>query len=398
MDLADAAVSRIGGLPVGLIPAFLPLPEPNVDSSYCRQCSGSMELLVQLWCPFEGSAYDRALYIWGCGQRDCQKKDGCVRAWRGLRYNEDYARKLKSKTTSKPAPKESAASLNVQKSNPFALGKQAVAPSSGLGTGIFGGPPSETKGASRDDHGADLDSDSDSESSIVTALASSTLSDSPWRMAPHHPAQYLSTLSEYIPPPKKEKRTPSRIAEQENEDRNTWSSEKYENSMDTDHVFEKFTSRAALEPEQCVRYDLGGTPLSFASDAVFNRLFALEMENQTSTMVTKAEFKVNDVARRVFDSKTLPPCPLCHSKRVFECQLMPNLINIFRERTQADEKMSDEERRKDVEMLLKGTKGRGMDWGTAMVFSCEKDCCPGTDGEPGVYGWMEEVVLVQWDD
>ncbi|TFY72314.1 hypothetical protein EVG20_g694 [Dentipellis fragilis] len=374
-DLTDAAVSRIGGLPVGLIPV-MSIHTEYID--YCRQCSGPMELLVELWCPFEGSAYDRALYIWGCGQGDCQKKDGSIRAWRGLRYNEIYARKIKSKIIRKTAPEESIASVGAEKSNPFALGKQAAAPSGGLGTSIFGGPPSEVKGDSDDSRGVDPDPDSDSESSIVVALASSTLSDSPWRMAPYHPAQYLSTLSEYIPPPKKAKRIPSHADEQENEDGNTWSSEKYENSMDTDHIFERFTDRVALEPEQCVR------------------LFVHDMEHQTSTMVTKADFKVNDIARRVFDS--VPPCPFCHSKRVFECQLMPNLINVFKERAQADEKMTDEERRKDVELLLKGTKGRGMDWGTVMVFSCEKDCCPGTDGKPGAYGWMEEAVLVQWDD
>lgn len=86
-DLIDAAVSRIGGLPVRaslylyyvLIisnQAFLPSPEPPFDSSHCKSCNEPMELLVQMWCPFENSPMDRALYIWGCARVRCQGENG----------------------------------------------------------------------------------------------------------------------------------------------------------------------------------------------------------------------------------------------------------------------------------------------------------------------------------
>jgi pre-rRNA-processing protein TSR4 len=90
-DINDAAVSRIGGHPVRCIciclcmpysltrllcKAFLPFEEPLLSSSTCKNCSNSMELLVQMWCPFEDSPHDRALYIWGCAKGSCQKKDG----------------------------------------------------------------------------------------------------------------------------------------------------------------------------------------------------------------------------------------------------------------------------------------------------------------------------------
>ena len=32
-----------------------------------------------------------------------------------------------------------------------------------------------------------------------------------------------------------------------------WASEKYENSMHIDQLFDRFNERAALEPQQCVR-------------------------------------------------------------------------------------------------------------------------------------------------
>lgn len=157
--------------------------------------------------------------------------------------------------------------------------------------------------------------------------------------------------------------------------------------------------RSSCSP--CFRYDLGGTPLPFSKDAVFNKLFPSPTEDPSITIVTKSEFKVQPSVQRTYDAKTIPVCTHCNSKRVFECQLMPNLINVLRDVDRAAEeakqkKMSDDERRQEVERLLKGgmpSGGRGMEWGTIMVFSCEKDCC-----ESRKDGWKEERVLVQWED
>lgn len=77
---------------------------------------------------------------------------------------------------------------------------------------------------------------------------------------------------------------------------------------------------------------------------------------------------------------------------------MPNLINVLKSpgKTEPEPKLTDEERRKEVEAVLKG-KGSGMmgmEWGTCMVFACEKDCVD----EKRRGAWREELVLVQWDD
>ncbi len=77
-DLKDVAVSRIGGLPVRFIPiqpctsilsiydgrsqALLSHKVP-FESSRCQHCKNPMELLVQLWAPFEDSPYDRDVYV-----------------------------------------------------------------------------------------------------------------------------------------------------------------------------------------------------------------------------------------------------------------------------------------------------------------------------------------------
>ncbi|THH03539.1 hypothetical protein EW146_g10416, partial [Bondarzewia mesenterica] len=428
-DVKDAAVSRIGGAPVRSshrssmctlhieyirAQALLPSPEPPFESSCCKHCENPMELLVQIWCPFEDSPYDRALYVWGCAKSGCQRAEGSVRAWRGLRYNAKYAEKLQRQLAAKKekeiAKAAAAAAKSTQtKTNPFSMNSSNAPTQFGLGSDLFGSPaPSEPLVSSLSEQNAnddDADDNSDAEStssasSLIVALASTALSDSQWLAAPSYPAQYLSTLTEYIPPPKKAK-VPTQPADVEGgggKEGDAWMSEKYENSMDIDQVFERFNERVLVEPTQCVRYDLGGTPLPFSTDTVFNKLFPLPADESAAIIVTKADFKVQPAVHRTYVTASVPSCPHCGAKRVFECQLMPNLINVLRDADGSveEKKMDDVERRKEVERLLKGGAsriGRGMEWGTIMVFSCEKNCC-----EKEKDGWKEEVVLVQWDD
>ncbi|KAK0191245.1 programmed cell death protein 2 [Armillaria mellea] len=380
-DLSDAAVSRLGGLP-----AFLASREPSYSSSQCKVCSNPMELLAQMWCPFEESPMDRALYIWGCARAQCQKQEGSIRAWRALRYNVEYAAKLEKKREKEKVRAE-AKEEKLQKgplTNPFSMSATSTAPNPfGLGSHIFGEATAKQETSSeQDDEGAEEDGESDDESSsseqsLLTAMTSATLEDSPWRQTLSYPPQYLKTFSEYITPEPKPKGATG-IG---------WS-EQYENSLDVDHVFERFSNRVKHEPEQCIRYDLNGVPLPFSTDNVFNLLFPAPATPPLP--VTKPDFMVIPTAKRTYDPSSLPPCPNCQSKRVFECQLMPNSAD-------ATKNMSDEERRKAVQEALKGGGGnRGMDWGTCMVFSCEKDCCT-ENGQDTREAWKEEYVLVQWD-
>jgi pre-rRNA-processing protein TSR4 len=106
---------------------------------------------------------------------------------------------------------------------------------------------------------ADSDGDSGSTSSsrsLVVAMASATLADSSWNCSPSYAPQYLSTIGEYIPHPKQkpdEHGTGSVTDMGADQESHTWVSEKYENSMRTDHVFDRFNERAGQEPQQCVR-------------------------------------------------------------------------------------------------------------------------------------------------
>jgi pre-rRNA-processing protein TSR4 len=151
------------------------------------------------------------------------------------------------------------------------------------------------------------------------------------------------------------------------------------------------------------RYDLGGVPMPFASDDLYKQLFLLSPDRAGSTAVTKAASSVqHQMLRHAYNESSIPPCSHCDSRRVFEFQLMPNLINILSASSNTgtgELTKTDEQRKEALENLLKGNAdGRSMEWGTILVFSCEKDCCLGPGNKEKQDAWTEELVLVHWDD
>ncbi|KAF5313550.1 hypothetical protein D9619_013745 [Psilocybe cf. subviscida] len=414
-DRIDAVVSCISGPSV-----LLPSREPPFESSHCKSCAQPMGLLVQMWCPFEDSPMDRALFIWGCTRAGSyaqklakKRKRQDQREWDRTKASEERARQEQQR-------KEMFKSGG---RNPFAgeRGESTVIywaltcafdvdghknrldmPTFGAGFGIsaqiFGGTPTTVKpGSSSTENGKndpksaskshaeedkyqdDNDDASDSEAGkdedeeLLTALAATSITDSAWNAAP----SYLSTTSEnaLVDDDKGKKGKGGDGVE-------SWAKEAYENSIDVDQVFERFMKRVGYEGEQCVQSD----PLP----------------------VTKPAFKVVHPQRRVYDPSGVAKCARCGGRWVFECQLMPNLINVLHapesegkdgeNGKKSAKKMTDEERRAAVERALKGQDkdARGMEWGTCMVFSCEKDCCV-EGGKEAKEVWREEVVLVQWD-
>ena len=140
---------------------------------------------------------------------------------------------------------------------------------SDIGTRLFGvnsaqpppalvtSPPQHHDDSHHND-GAQSDS-SASDDELLTAIGSVSLADSPWTSAPSYPPIYLSTASEYLPPQPKQKlpagaRISDPFADDDKRSKDTsWAAEAYENSLELDHVFERFTKRIAYEDQQCVR-------------------------------------------------------------------------------------------------------------------------------------------------
>lgn len=397
-DLADVAVSRLGGHP-----AFLSSKEPALESARCRACENTMELLVQMWCPFEDSPMDRALYVWGCAKKECQGKAGSVRAWRGLRFNGPYAAKLdqKKQYRAQELAKKQAAEEEAKRkaqTNPFS-GKQTGASSAfgafGLGDQLFGNAPPASKvpeaapakaePTKPEEEEEDSDDSESSTESLVEALASTRISTSPWNTAPSYPAYYLSTTSEYAPSAK-ETEAVENVTQTPSTGTGTgdsWTTEAYENSINVDQVFERFTRRVGWEGEQCVRYELAGTPLLFSSDSIFSALFPVSSSTQKRQYVSH------------LPTALVPPCESCNAERVFECQMMPNVNNILRKKQASDEEQNSSVSSEERVKQLKDTTGMG--WGTCLVFSCPKDCCVEA-GKEAKECWKEEIVLIQQDE
>ena len=141
------------------------------------------------------------------------------------------------------------------------------------------------------------------------------------------------------------------------------------------------------------RYELGGTPLPFHTDDIYKKLFPpAPVAPGTAIPVTNVAHAVSapPPPRPTYDPSTVAPCGHCGGARVFECQLMPNIINLLK-RKQAGSDNSEEARKKLIAAALGGQGGLGMEWGTCMVFACKEDCCDGREC------WREEEVLVQWE-
>ncbi|XP_064597451.1 programmed cell death protein 2-like isoform X2 [Liolophura sinensis] len=122
------------------------------------------------------------------------------------------------------------------------------------------------------------------------------------------------------------------------------SGEKYEKSeiKHGDKQLYRFKKTLTLCPEQCLRYQWAGEPL-FLSDSAGCPL-----------------------------STSIPPCPVCGERRVFELQLMPALAYVLQ---------------------IENTEERPIEFGTVLIFTCVKSCW-----QDGDVLREEVVVLMSYPD
>ncbi|XP_067344343.1 programmed cell death protein 2 isoform X2 [Channa argus] len=85
-------------------------------------------------------------------------------------------------------------------------------------------------------------------------------------------------------------------------------------------VFQRFKKKIAAEPHQVLRYDRGGSPLWVSS-------------------------------QHIPSDQDIPPCT-CGARRIFEFQVMPQLLN----------------------SLCVDSTGASIDWGTLVVYTCSDSC------------------------
>ncbi|XP_065082188.1 programmed cell death protein 2 [Ochlerotatus camptorhynchus] len=118
-------------------------------------------------------------------------------------------------------------------------------------------------------------------------------------------------------------------------------SEVSENEMDTyaeqveDRHFDEFKKRIAFDPDQVLRYERKGDPL-------------------WQSPVVPSE---------------IPCCELCGGRRVFEFQIMPQLLNSL--------------------------KNENIDWGTLTIFTCEQSCDTADRSYAKEYVYKQDVISTE---
>ena len=130
--------------------------------------------------------------------------------------------------------------------------------------------------------------------------------------------------------------------------------EKYERLKPEEKAFMLFSKRLRRAPEQVCRYAYGGEPL-----------WSIPLPNKTNGRGKHQKVKKNaKTITAPFPS--IPKCS-CGSERVFEFQLLPNILSIL----DVDSANSNEDDGNDITNL---NSIGGMNWGSIAVYSCPESC------------------------
>jgi pre-rRNA-processing protein TSR4 len=399
-DAADGrqhTTSLIGGYPT--FPACAGVP----DRINCGSCHEAIPLLAQVYCPLVDGENDRTLYVFACPRAKCRRREGAVRALRASVRNEVYVADVEAKR----AEAERVAKEEREKAriNPFSAKPTEAGGLFGAGAPLFGAAPSSNPFAATTATPAAAAAEA-SESAPSAAVAALTIGE-PTTLAPplpaYQPAQYLTTTDEYLPPPESDDED---VDSDDDEDDNTpeakaaWRGDDGWDKLlpkGVDDVFEKFVRRIQSADDastQVLRYDFGAVPLPYSSSsALFKKLFP-------KAPIRKVSSEEDDVdLAEYYNPSFIPKCPRCKGTRVFEAQLVPQLINVLRPSAlcttgaaptakAAAAGLSEQQRKAQLALLAKGeADGDEMEWGTIMVFSCARDCV----------GISEEWVGVEWE-
>ncbi|KAH7394064.1 programmed cell death protein 2 [Phaeosphaeria sp. MPI-PUGE-AT-0046c] len=397
-DATGDAVSHLGGIPSWLDDQTA----PSGAAAKCKVCNGLLSLLLQLDgdLPQHFPGHERRLYLWTCRRKSCRRKDGSIRALRGVRIAKGASKvqakteKPKAEQEEKPQPQigaslfgVSSGSTTVAPSNPFsnpfsssAVGKAPTNPfslSSASSTPAIAPLPSVQVTA---EEPADT-STTLSESFASKVRVSSPPAEQPPR--PHEPWPAQSAFPEGFPRYHLDAEyetldAPSepQIPDNARMDIDTDASgagggkedkEVFESSIDK--TFQKFADRLGQNPEQVLRYEFKGKPLLYSDTDAVGKLLASHSENASSSNA-----KVTTVSSTT--GSRLPRCQTCGADRVFEVQMTPHAI---------------------TELESQDMSLDGMEWGTIILSVCGKDCKP-RDVPEGEVGYVEEWVGVQWEE
>ncbi|KAK0661692.1 programmed cell death protein 2 [Cercophora samala] len=423
-DAQGEEISRLGGQPAWLDPS----KPPSAALARCKVCKDLMVLLLQLNAelPDRYPGHERRLYVFSCRRKSCRRKEGSIRAIRGLRVSPDAVQAAKeAKETTKPreapvVPKASTLGLGEALfgaakpagssslgggGNPFASGSSTTAPplnpfaprptttttttTTGTTTSAnpfaaAAAPASSTPAAPEPKPAVEVTEEEKLPKSFAETLS---LNLPPAAPQPAAPEPWPTTSDSLLP-----KAYPVRwIAEADYEqlDPEPAPISQKTQMMDID----------SPEPGSSSASSGGGggkedkEVFESSMDTVFQK-FA-DRVGQNPEQVIRYEFagqpllysKSDAVGKMLYAKeggeekvKTgkggMPRCGNCGGGRVFEVQMTP----------QAIQELEGEEEDLD-----------GMDWGTVIVGVCERDCQQ-RGVEEGEGGYLEEWAGVQWEE
>ncbi|KAK3386389.1 programmed cell death protein 2 [Sordaria brevicollis] len=409
-DSNGEKISRLGGRPEWLdeeSPASAALAK-------CKVCKEYMVLLLQLNAelPDRFPGHERRLYVFSCRRKSCRRKEGSIRAVRGVKVAVDAPAAKEDKK--KPAveekkvemPKASTLGLGEAlfgakpatggaKTNPFAPGggsgasANPFAPKGTASANPFAPkqetPKPETPKTTTEQQKQEEQATNDLPKSFAETLSLNNTQQTQTPQEPVPAPEPWPTDLSTLPPPYPERwiwdadyetlepepSLPPQKIETMDIDTESGPSgggsgkedkDVFESTMDA--VFQRFADRVGQNPEQVIRYEFAGQPLLYSkSDAVGKLLHVPAASANEKVSTTGGKGKI-------------PRCTNCGAGRVFEVQMTPHAIE---------------------ELECEEDSMEGMDWGTIIVGVCEKDCSPrGT--ERGAAGYVEEWAGVQWEE
>lgn len=364
-------------------------------------------LLLQLNAdlPDTFAGHERRLWVFSCRRKACRRKEGSVRALRGVRIAKQKEKKEKEKEMVDVDVQQEKKRENIGESlfgvksssvggsanpfssggggrggganpfaNPFSTNTAAQGnpfAAAGLPTSALASkPPQQPTSPSSElpkTFASALSLNNDQASSNSKSFGPAAPPE-PWPPAPDlpkaYPQYYLEDDTEYldkIPLPDQAVITQTMDIDEPNgsssggggkEDK-----EVFESSIDK--TFQKFADRLSQNPEQVIRYEFKGQPLLYSKTDAVGKSLSHGSGGDTKVKVSGG-------------GQVMGACGNCGSRRVFEVQLTPYAI---------------------MELEKEEEGFDGMEWGTIIVGVCEKDC-----GSEGEVVYSEEWVGVQWEE
>ncbi|XP_077711748.1 programmed cell death protein 2-like isoform X3 [Canis aureus] len=315
LGLRDAAVrgrptgpgawtaSKLGGLPDALPAVAAPRPA-------CERCRQPLALVVQVYCPLEGSPFHRLLHVFACPLPGCGGGGGGARSWKVFR-----SQCLQMRETG---------AHDAQKQENGLAAEDWCEGADDWGSDSEAAPPPRlTLDFGNDSIGA---KDRDCTAQLQDLHLQDTVLGAAPRVSPGEEMALPSVVPQFLP---------YYICVVEEED--------YRDFVSLDHahsLLREYQQKEGMDMDQLLsqRYSWSGEPL----------------------FLTCPPSEVTQ----------LPACSHCGGRRTFEFQLMPALVS----------------------MLRSTNLGLSVEFGTILIYTCEKSCWPQNHQTP-----MEELCIIQED-